>query len=843
MKKAFSLALALSFILSIICCLPVSAAEAYTDASDWDIKASSDGMGGIRGAFDNNDKSYWHTSYTVENGQIVSKEECPHIIDIVFPDVREVSGISYLPRQTKYGDNSSAGIWTKAEIYTSADGETYTLNTTAEFDLVQSRAEATVAIKKGEYKAIRIKVTASQGNYGTAAEIKILKGDVTSSTKATESDGTKTESASKPETPAAPTGEANAYTDASGWDIKASSDGMGGIRGAFDNNDKSFWHTSYTVENGQIVSKETVPHTITIVFPDAREISGVSYLPRQTKYGDQSSSGIWKKVEFYTSADGTEFNLSATVTYDFDTMLRSREEAVSRITPGTYKALMIKVTESQGDYGTAAEIGILKGSVSDKLISVSSLGGDKTETVLPEEAEVDGKLNTSYVAGKKAWSITASSCASFTSPSAMLDGNDATFWHTNYTASGSVITSSDPPPYTIEVKMDKVITASGFAYTTRPSGSSGNWLSCDLYVSDTDDGEYTLVESFDFDIVNGRKNRFFSANIKIKKAKLIVGTKQHGTCAEIDFLTPLAAYETVRPAEYPEYIKENALLKVDLSNAGISANVESWVDNHPQSMLDGTSRFWQSASHESAPFIVDLNMMNVYKVSRINMTPRGSADWHGTWEKYNIYASVDGENYTLVKENLSNARSANVKLIIFEEPIEARFLRFEILEGYTNKAACSELEIFETKKNRDERLENAQERYVLTVDKKEITVKKAGVEKTVTTDVAPYIVSGSTLIPLRGLLEEMGAEVLWEDEEQKVTIKKDGKVIHIQIWNNLVTIDGTKYGTVRYTLPQYPRIRDGRTFIPLRFVSEHLGYNVTWNGETREITIESKIEE
>ncbi|MDO5478026.1 MAG: copper amine oxidase N-terminal domain-containing protein, partial [Clostridia bacterium] len=67
--------------------------------------------------------------------------------------------------------------------------------------------------------------------------------------------------------------------------------------------------------------------------------------------------------------------------------------------------------------------------------------------------------------------------------------------------------------------------------------------------------------------------------------------------------------------------------------------------------------------------------------------------------------------------------------------------------------------------------------------------------------------------------------------------------IHIQIWNNLVTIEGTKYGTVRYTLPQYPRIKDGRTFIPLRFVSEHLGYNVSWNGETREITIESKIEE
>ena len=835
MKKIFTLTLALSLIISLLCCLPVSAAESYTDAKSWEIKASSDGMGGIAGAFDNNEKSYWHTSYTVENGQIVKKEECPHIIDIVFPDEREVSGISYLPRK----DESSAGIWKKAEIYTSADGETFTLNTTAEFDLAVSRAEATVAIKKGTYKAMRIKVTESQGNYGTAAEIKILKGEVTSSVKVTESDGTKTESAKEDiKAPSASGEKAESYTDAKSWEIKASSDGMGGIAGAFDNNEKSYWHTSYTVENGQIVSKDECPHTITIVSPDKREVSGISYVPRK----DESSAGIWKKAEIYTSKDGAEYKLSATVTLDFDTVIRTREEVIFKIEKGTYKAIMIKVTEAQGNYGTAAEIKILKGDI-DKPSAETTLGGDKTETVTPEETEVDGKLNTSYVKGKKAWSITATSCASFTTPKAMLDDNTATFWHTNYTASGSTITSSDPPPYTIEIKMDKAITASGFAYTTRPSGNSGNWLSCELYVSDTDDGEYTLVETFTFDIGNGRKNRFFSANINIKKAKLVVDTKMHGTCAEIDFISPLALYDTVKPSEYPSYSKENGLVKVDLSVAGISANVESWVDNHPQLMIDGTSRFWQSASHESAPFIVDLSLMNEIKISRINMTPRGSSDWHGTWEKYNIYASLDGENYTLVKENLSNARSANVKLIVFDEAVSARFLRFEILEGYSNKAACAELEIYETRKDKEERLLKAQEKYVLTVDENEIYVKKNGNEKTVTTDVAPYIVSGSTMIPLRGLLEEMGAEVLWEGEEQKVTIKKDGKVIHIQIWNNLVTIEGTKYGTVRYTLPQYPRIKDGRTFIPLRFVSEHLGYNVSWNGETREITIESKIAE
>jgi internalin A len=35
-----------------------------------------------------------------------------------------------------------------------------------------------------------------------------------------------------------------------------------------------------------------------------------------------------------------------------------------------------------------------------------------------------------------------------------------------------------------------------------------------------------------------------------------------------------------------------------------------------------------------------------------------------------------------------------------------------------------------------------------------------------------------------------------------------------------------------------PFIKDNRTFVPIRFVSENLGANVYWNGEKREVTIE-----
>lgn len=48
---------------------------------------------------------------------------------------------------------------------------------------------------------------------------------------------------------------------------------------------------------------------------------------------------------------------------------------------------------------------------------------------------------------------------------------------------------------------------------------------------------------------------------------------------------------------------------------------------------------------------------------------------------------------------------------------------------------------------------------------------------------------------------------------------------------------GGMYKTIRYTLDVPPKIKSDRTFIPIRFVSEHLGYDVFWEAETQTITI------
>ena len=80
----------------------------------------------------------------------------------------------------------------------------------------------------------------------------------------------------------------------------------------------------------------------------------------------------------------------------------------------------------------------------------------------------------------------------------------------------------------------------------------------------------------------------------------------------------------------------------------------------------------------------------------------------------------------------------------------------------------------------------------------------------------------------------MGAEVIWHGESQEIEVIKDGITVKFRIEDNRVFSDGLRYNAI-----VAPRIVDGRTLIPLRIVSEILGYTVGWDGATQKITIES----
>ncbi len=99
-------------------------------------------------------------------------------------------------------------------------------------------------------------------------------------------------------------------------------------------------------------------------------------------------------------------------------------------------------------------------------------------------------------------------------------------------------------------------------------------------------------------------------------------------------------------------------------------------------------------------------------------------------------------------------------------------------------------------------------------------------------DVPPVISNSRTVIPIRVVAEAMGSTVSWDAEAQKVTIVKGGKIIEIYVGQNFAVVDGSP---VELDVAAF--IEGGRTYLPLRFVAENLGGEVSWNGETKEITI------
>jgi hypothetical protein len=102
-------------------------------------------------------------------------------------------------------------------------------------------------------------------------------------------------------------------------------------------------------------------------------------------------------------------------------------------------------------------------------------------------------------------------------------------------------------------------------------------------------------------------------------------------------------------------------------------------------------------------------------------------------------------------------------------------------------------------------------------------------------DAVPYIDAKAwrTMAPVRFISETMGAQVEWNAVERKVLIKKDGQEIILTIGSNIAYVNGQEV-----LMDCAPQIQaPGRTFVPVRFISETLGARVEYNSEKREVTI------
>lgn len=102
----------------------------------------------------------------------------------------------------------------------------------------------------------------------------------------------------------------------------------------------------------------------------------------------------------------------------------------------------------------------------------------------------------------------------------------------------------------------------------------------------------------------------------------------------------------------------------------------------------------------------------------------------------------------------------------------------------------------------------------------------AGNEEVEFPDAKPFIdENGRTQIPIRAVVEELGCSVTYDEGTQTVSVKDNSNGINItlKIGNNVMQ---SSNGNV--IMDTAAKIIDDRTYIPVRFVAEALGYTVNW---------------
>ncbi|WP_243113812.1 copper amine oxidase N-terminal domain-containing protein [Desulfofundulus salinus] len=102
-------------------------------------------------------------------------------------------------------------------------------------------------------------------------------------------------------------------------------------------------------------------------------------------------------------------------------------------------------------------------------------------------------------------------------------------------------------------------------------------------------------------------------------------------------------------------------------------------------------------------------------------------------------------------------------------------------------------------------------------------------------DVAPFIKDGRTFVPYRFIAEALGCRVDWDGKNQKVTAEKDGLKVVMYVGRKAAYVNG-----MEKQMDVAPLVKSGRTFVPVRFISEGLGYNVRWESETWTVVISSR---
>lgn len=109
----------------------------------------------------------------------------------------------------------------------------------------------------------------------------------------------------------------------------------------------------------------------------------------------------------------------------------------------------------------------------------------------------------------------------------------------------------------------------------------------------------------------------------------------------------------------------------------------------------------------------------------------------------------------------------------------------------------------------------------------------------------PYVDNGRTFVPIRELTELMGANVKWNQKTKSVSISMMDKDVKLKINSSVVYVNGKKMRIDDASVPKLTQYtaqnNECKTMVPLRFLSESLGFSVDWDQNKRLAMIDNGI--
>jgi len=119
--------------------------------------------------------------------------------------------------------------------------------------------------------------------------------------------------------------------------------------------------------------------------------------------------------------------------------------------------------------------------------------------------------------------------------------------------------------------------------------------------------------------------------------------------------------------------------------------------------------------------------------------------------------------------------------------------------------------------------------------KKQYTVTVGGQLQRQETDAVPFIENGRTYVPVRYLAYALGipeSGVNWDGKSRTVTLSLNGTRVKLAVGSPLIYANNAPR-----QMDVAPVLRQGRTYLPARYVAESFGFRVDWDQAAQAVII------